>query len=225
MEQQSPRFPSAAQFQAVRYVADAVRAEYPAAACLHVVSLAEGGYAITEVRDGAGAVLNGGGGDLSFDGFPQVGNALSTALDAMGTEAVRDERCARCVLAVSLPGEQRTALEDWRGRVELALDVDRDEVEAFLWDARSTANHYKPVGAGVLHLPAGTDVDAAAAQLREALDRITRDWSVGVRLAPRDHDGDPGSGRVGFSEPWDAEESPDYDLDDGYDGRCAQEGV
>ena len=224
MERQSPRFPSAAQFQAVRYLADAVRAEYPAAACVHVASLTEGGYAITEVRDGAGAVLNGCGGP-SFDGFPQAGNALSTALDAMGTEAARDERCARCVLTVSLPGEQRTALEDWRARVELALGVDRDETEAFLWDARSTANDYKPVGAGVLHLPAGTDVDAAAARLRGALERITRDWSVGVRLAPRDHDGEPGSGRVGFSEPWDAQESPDYDLDDGYDGPYAQEGV
>lgn len=219
MEQQNPRYPSAAQFQAVRYLADAVRAQYPAAACVHVASLTDGGYAITEVRDGTGAVLNGGGGGPTFDGFPQVGTALSTALDAVGTAAVQDERCARCILAVGLPGEQRSELEDWRGRVELALDVERDEVEAFLWDARSTANQYKPVGAGVLHLPADTDISAAAAQLREALSRITRDWSVDIRLAARDHDGRRESGRIGFSEPWDAEESPDYDLDDEYDGR------
>jgi hypothetical protein len=221
MEQQRPRYQSAAEFQAVRYLADAVRAEYPAAAGVHVASLAEGGYAITEVRDGAGVVLDGGGGGPLFDGFPGVDAALLTALDAVGTSVTRDERCARCVLAVDLPGEQRTALEHWRGRVELALEADRDEIGVFLWDAHSTGNHYKVVGAGALHLPTGTDVDAAAAQLREALARITRDWSVGVRLAPRDHDGESEPGRVGFSEPWDMYESPDYDLDDGYDGRPA----
>lgn len=216
---QGPRYPSAAQFRAARYLAEAVRAEFPAAACVHVECLTEGGYAITEVRDGAGSVLNGGGGGPSFDGFPQAGTALSTALDAMGTAAARDERCARCDLAVVLPGERLSALEDWRGRVEMALEVERSGTEAFIWDARSTANDYKPVGAGVLHLPVDTDVSTAAAQLREALDRITRDWSVDVRLASRDHDGEQGSGWIGFSEPWDAQESPDYDLDDEYDGR------
>ncbi|MEY9854655.1 hypothetical protein ABH935_000252 [Catenulispora sp. GAS73] len=117
------------------------------------------------------------------------------------------------------PGEQRTALEHWRGQVELALEVSRDDIEVFLWDARSTGNDYKVVGAGVLRLPAGTDVDAAAVQLREAMARITRDWSVGVRLVPRDHRGGSEPGRVGFSEPWDMYESPDYDIDDEYDGR------
>jgi hypothetical protein len=222
MEQQSPRYLSAAEFQALRYLGDAVRAEYPTAASAHLASTPEAGYTITEIRDGADAVLNDGG-DPSFDGFPGVGAALSTAVAAVGTPVTRDERCARCVLAVRLPGGQRTALESWRGGVELALEVDREETGVFLWDARSTANHYETVGAGVLHLPVGTDVDAAAAQLREALARLTRDWSVDMRLAPRDHDGDPGSARVGLSEPWDAQESPDYDLDDGYDGRTERE--
>lgn len=225
VEQPSPRYLSAAEFRAMRYLADAVRAEHPTAASVHVAYPAEGwgGYAITEVRADDGAVLNDGGGGPSFDGFPDVGAALSTALVAAGTPVTRDERCARCVLAVSLPGEQRTALEDWRSRTELALGVDRDETRVFLWDARSTDRHYEPVGAGVLHLPADADVDAAAVKLREALARIMLDWSIDMRIAPRDHDGLPASGRVSVSEPWDAEESPDYDIDDEYDGRAAQD--
>jgi len=117
---------------------------------------------------------------------------------------------------------QRTALEDWRNRMEQALEVDRDDIGVFLWGARSTDHHYETMATGVLRLPVGTDVDAVVVQLREALARITRDWSVGVWLAPRDHDGDPASGGISVSEPWDVYESPDYDLDDGYDGPAAQ---
>jgi hypothetical protein len=222
MELQFPRYLSAREFQAVRYLADAVRAEYPAAACVHVASPAEGRYAITEVRDGDGVVLAIGGRGPLFDGSPVPYAALLTALNAVGTSVTEDERCTQCVLAVSLPGAQRTALESWRGQVEKALEVDRDEIGVFLWDARSTDNNYEAVGGGVVHVPAGTDLDAAAAQLRVALERITGDWSVGVRLTPRDHDGERGSGGVGVSEPWDNYESPNYDIDDEYDGRTAQ---
>lgn len=223
MELQFPRYLSAGEFRAVRYLADAVRAEYPAAACVHVASPAEGRYAITEVRDGDGVVLAVGGSGLLFDGSPGPYAALLTALNAVGTPVTEDERCAHCVVAVPLPGEQRTALESWRGQVEQALEVDRDEIGVFVWDARSTNNNYEAVGGGVVHLPAGADVDAAAAQLRVALERITGDWSVGVRLTPRDHDGDRTSDRVGVSEPWDIYESPNYDIDDEYDGRTAQD--
>ncbi len=210
MEQPSLRYLSAGEFQALRYLADAVRAEHPMAASMHVASVPEGGYVITDVRDGAGAVLNDSAGGLSFDGFPEVDAALSTAVIAVGTPvgtpSTRDERCVQCVLAVSLPTGHPTALEQWRGHTELALEVDRDETKVYLWDARSTNNHYQTVGTGVLHLPADADVDAAAVQLREALARIRRDWSVDMRLAPRDHDGDPQSGHVSVSEPWDAGE-------------------
>ena len=111
-----------------------------------------------------------------------------------------------------------TALDYWRGRVKLVLETDGDDIEVFLWDAYSTDNAYKAVGAGVLHLPAGRDIDATAAQLREVLARITQDYSVGLRLAQRDHTGKPRPGRVAFSESWDFYESPDYDHDDEYDG-------
>lgn len=197
--------PAGAVEEALRTVRDTVRATYPDAASVHVVMIPEGGsHEITEVYDEAGRQLN----DpevneaAEFDDWSPISRELALAA-AGAPRAAQGGQCVDCYAALVLP-PHTGALGAWRAvQHDTLYPAAQDGQRAvYLWEATTEADHGSTrLGAGVLQLPAGADVDQAAETLQTALQTIAANPDVLVFLIPRDHDGGADATTVGSAVP------------------------
>lgn len=184
---------------ALRRLADAIRQTYAEAGFVHVaLGDPTAGITVTEVYDAEGFRL-----DDEESAQDDDWQHVAAELDLAAREG-HDVACAVsqwCDRRIALPPRTPSALETWRRTVERVLDVDQDEVGAWLYDVTSAERHHNPIAAGVVHLAVGANPDTAAEILRDAFARITGDASVGVTVVSRQDDGGSDWSGRGVAEP------------------------